>query len=625
MSSELAVPAALEMLARELRGEPSDDGIFLALRTLQVQGLTQGDLQVHVERIRAANEVEGGNPTVERNSLVALDMIEGLAVRSLAWDPAEIAAISLADLLDLESLTEGAKWAFLPNDLLPPRPSESLPQPVVDQVVNTALQQLRSFEARPNRADFHRVPKAGFTSRPAALLVAADRLYYEAMIQIIVSDINDSLSSNVHWPRERTNDLTQMEQKEGFRVAPHSWGSAYVVVTDLDSYYETVDHSLLATFLTTHLGASRRYRVAIESMLHATMGTQSGLPQGPPGSNLLATAYLLPVDQKLDGWGWMWARFADDYLIGADSVADGRRRLEQMETLLRELGLRLNVAKTRIMRGSTYLHGTSQRSARLEQRRSWILARTEARLLETEDEDEVEQALEAAGVDEETIWDVLYHRTTPLEDVIRQIREELMPSVAESYAAFFAEMAAELSSRELPDDMLMAESDLRECLLILASTDIPLSWDDIGTTLRWFPRTADVVAEYLYFRSEHQPKQVRQFIRAWLETHQTSDWAKAWIASTASRAPELVDPELARALSRVARDRSFGPLTREAALLGLNAAGKLSPKVWGAVFDDASPAVRSELGIVAAQDRSNRAWLNPPHALGLGQPTEEDK
>ena len=89
MSDELSVrPIALDLLRRQLESpDATADDILLPLRALQRIGLSNIDLQVHVERMRAVNDVTGDDPFFERNAVLALEMIEGLIPSyALRWD-----------------------------------------------------------------------------------------------------------------------------------------------------------------------------------------------------------------------------------------------------------------------------------------------------------------------------------------------------------------------------------------------------------------------------------------------------------------------------------------------------------------------------------------------------------
>jgi hypothetical protein len=621
MSRELAVPAALDVLTARIQEHAPPVDLLQILRTLQRHGVSQIDLQIHVERIRAMNDLTDEDPDLEETAGIALDIIAGHAGDfSLRWDPVELAKLFLPKVVDEEALRASVEFAFVPSDLLPPRPADNPPSQVVDILIERQLRMLESLEASPSQADFYRVPKVGFASRPAALLAPYDRLLYEALCYPTAQVLHMSLPSEVVWPRSRERPPPHDE----FANLPLEWGSDYIVKADLDSFYECVDHGLLTTFLSRHLHFRTSYLHALEAFLTAVMGTEDGLPQGQPASDVFSSAYLLPIDRRLSNEGWSFVRYADDYYFAASSVVEGRLRLEQFEALLRELGLRLNVTKTRIMRTETYRAGTSPKSPRVEALRKRVRAITEERLRETEDPEELEQVLSRVGVDQEVLWDLLYHHTVTLDEVLQGIGEELTPSLAESYAQYFDEVAATLKRGTLPEDMLSAEKDLIECLVFLASSTTVIPLESVQTALRWFPRLARYVATYLASTAAVQLNEVRQFLGSWLDPPADSDWVTSWLCQVAERVPELVGDQLQPILESTSRNPDVGLLTRSSAVRALAAGGSLSRETWMQLFSDATQAIRSEMLFAALADPEHYSWVPYQQALDSGPRRADD-
>ena len=81
-----ALGALLKMLAT---GEGIDGAPSLVDRLveLQNQGLSQDDMRVHVERLRAQNEVTTRDEQIEDRCMLALDLITGYHRNPLKWEP----------------------------------------------------------------------------------------------------------------------------------------------------------------------------------------------------------------------------------------------------------------------------------------------------------------------------------------------------------------------------------------------------------------------------------------------------------------------------------------------------------------------------------------------------------
>lgn len=81
-----ALGALLKMLAtgKDIDGEP---GLAGRLVELQQRGLSKTDMIVHVERLRAQNEVTTRDDEIEDRCMLALDLITGYHRDPLEWEP----------------------------------------------------------------------------------------------------------------------------------------------------------------------------------------------------------------------------------------------------------------------------------------------------------------------------------------------------------------------------------------------------------------------------------------------------------------------------------------------------------------------------------------------------------
>jgi hypothetical protein len=543
--------------------------------------------------MRAANDVTNNSSVVEKNAVLALEMIEGLLPEySLRWDSAAMAQIYLPKVLNPDTLKRGLATALKPSDLLPPRADVKLSPHQESEILKMVFSRLTRFEGEPKRADFYRVPKAGLTTRPAALLALEDRITWEGLAGQIAETLERELPATAIWPRPSAPEASY----SSFTIIPERWEGDYIVLADVESFYECVDHVLLATFIGSQLGAAASYTRALESFLDAIMAATTGIPQGPPASETFASAYLLTIDNILLKNRWVFARYADDYLIEADSVVDGRRKIEGLETLLRELGLRLNVSKTKVMRRGTYLDNLRKPSQRVEQLRAEIRRNTEVQLLENEESTEVDSFLRDAGVDDEVLWDLFYSHNTTLEEVIDEFREVLQPPLVEAYAQYFYETAVALLRREgLPEDRLTKEHDLSECLLVMASAGHKVNLSLVSETLKWFPNLAQHTAIYLKSIAQADPDSVRKLTIDWLSPVSDTDWVTAWLCNVPESHPEIIDSSLRAVMDSIVRSSNVGLLTRTGAARALAAGSMLDGDSFRQLFREATPAIRSEL------------------------------
>ena len=601
MTELVQFPQVLDSLAVLLKaGFAELDEVALPLRAMQRSGLTESDIRVHIERLRAANDASEGSEAFDENALIALDVVTGsIPGASLSWLPPDTARVHIPMALRAESIAAAVLPGFRASDLLPPRPGTELTSTDVSSLATRLTSELQENRWKPEQASTFRTPKTGFGSRPAALLAPRDRIVYEALGDVVAPSLNVKLPDSVVWPR----GSDQAPSYSDFAEAPTRWDSAYVILADIEAFYECVDHAILANTLESNFVLSRSYVKGLESFLDTVMGSTDGLPQGPGASETFASAYLISIDVALNAHGWPHARYADDILIAADSLLDGRTKLEELEEILRGYNLRLSGAKTRILHTDTYIAALSQPSKRAKALTAEIRSLLEAELLDLgadselspEESQRVEEILRSAGADDELLWDVLYHDRTSISEAIDRLREGLAPPLADAYARYFHGLTTRLRTRDLPDSFDSAEKNLKDCLLYMASGREKAEPLDLLAALRWLPRLTPDVAGYLIAVADSLSTQVTHFLTSVLGAKDDIDWVTAWLCHVIEAAPALISEELTGVLVMLATDRSVGQLTRAGAVRSLARARVLDADTYAYVLSTVEPAVRAEL------------------------------
>ena len=612
MSESVAIPSALDELDRRLRSSTDQAELIQVLRALQRLRLSEADLCVHIECLRATNDATEQNEDIEENCLLALDLVGGFTTGGLLWDAATMAPIFLSAVLDHAALDDGLAHAARPNDLLPRRPFDQLPQRVAAQLVEWVDRRLQDGGYSVEPADIYRVPKSAFTTRPAALLALPDRVALEALAGMISARLDDVLPDEVLWPRSRRGGHTDMANID-YRSRPLQWKSKYIVKADIADFYGSVDHAVLGLVTSTHLEMPRKYGQAVESLLTALMTIDRGLPQGVPASDLFASAFLLPIDSRLSELDAPYVRYADDYLFPASSIEEARSMLQRLEEDLRGMGLALNDDKTAIMRSFTYEKGLEDHARAMADLVRALQQSHEATLNQAQPNKWSKRLVEVLDDDGtawnsivDPLWDQMYFGDVTLDDVIEDLRDTIPPDAAEAHATLLGALVLELQSgRPVGSD---AESLGRRCLACLAASQTVVDLDDVESLLQWFPKLAPHASTYLHSIACQSQDDVSAFLVRLLDRPERTDWTSGWLCAAAQAEGFKLGGDLARRLEDAVEDGQEGMLARTAAMRALAVAGQLTERIWRRLAEDATPAVQSEMAFSALFEPEMYPW-----------------
>ncbi len=132
-------------------------------------------------------------------------------------------------------------------------------------------------------------------------------------------------------------------------------GYTWVVDADIQSYFDTIDHTLLRGEIEKEAADGRELELidaflqqGVVEDLH-TWEPETGTPQGAVISPLLANIFLQSIDEALVEAGYELVRHADDRVILCRTEAEARVALDLLGHQVEQRRLRLHPEKTRVV------------------------------------------------------------------------------------------------------------------------------------------------------------------------------------------------------------------------------------------------------------------------------------
>jgi len=455
--------------------------------------------------------------------------------------PCPVMAIrnEFSDALGLIDLRGSLAPASERNDLLPPRPDDNVGGNVGRRFLDRLIRAVDQGRYAPVPAAFVSVPKPGFTSRPAAVLMLEDRCLYYALVESLGERIEQVLPGRgaLLWPRAIPSEKRWHEFEHG----PYSVGTSHIVRADIAGFYESIPHEELADRLLASTGRGEIV-AALASLLTRVMGRPKGLPQGLATSDVLATVYLAPVDWAMLRSGWAYVRHGDDIRIPVDSYAEGRRAIQELEEELRGVGLMLNASKSYVLRRDTYEGQAMDVQAAVEEWRGRLRELIVGSVID-QGEGAIEEAFAELGLDDEVLWDAFYRGTADLQQVEAVLRDNVEPDSIDVAIRLLEETIDRAPGHRPPGQRTASERHangllskeafhgrLSSSLTVLAAGKSEAAIASASWVVGRFPDEVELVAQYLASAVGIDPSGVAAEIEKLLTSKlYVPGWTKAWL------------------------------------------------------------------------------------------------
>jgi Reverse transcriptase (RNA-dependent DNA polymerase) len=419
------------------------------------------------------------------------------------------------------------------------------------------------------------VPKPGLTSRPAALLTLTDRVVYEALVSLLRPSVSKYLIDDdvVLWPRE----MPTVKRWHEFEKSPLATEHRYVVQADVSGFYESIDHDQIEDDLVKASGDAVLSNV-LRSFLSRVMGTRRGIPQGLLASDSLATIYLQPVDATMVRDGFNYWRHGDDMIVAAESMSKARGAISSLEDELRQRGLLVNASKVAILTREQYEADLEGAETTMRAMQDEMFQQNVERV--SSDSQQLQEAMNDAGLNEQWGWDLFYHGEVSLEEVIEQLRPHLTPSDIEVAEQIFLRAFERAPGRINALSKEHFHLLISRSLIRLAASRSVVAIPHAASLLARFPEKTEIVSQYLQAVIKLQPQDVINEVENIIHSDLfTTPWQQAWLYRVLALASGRLQPKSIAALRDVSNTDGTHWLARVEAMKVLGRARKLDQQV----------------------------------------------
>ena len=220
----------------------------------------------------------------------------------------------------------------------------------------TLVEDVRAGRYRPAPLRKFTVAKADGRQRVLSALALRDKLLQKAAQIVLEPDAERRFHHDSYAYRPRRNvDMALTRARERIACGLH-----WLVDADIKSFFDSIPIKPLRRSLKGFVGDARLMAL-IDQWLdlgtsHASFfSTPRGIAQGAILSPMFCNLYLDAFDRAMDARKVPFVRFADDFLLFADSEKGARKALDYAGEVLRGLDLELHPDKTRVTRAGPHV------------------------------------------------------------------------------------------------------------------------------------------------------------------------------------------------------------------------------------------------------------------------------
>lgn len=196
------------------------------------------------------------------------------------------------------------------------------------------------------------IPKKSGGKRPLGIPVIEDRIVQQTLVNILSPKFEDGIFHKCSCGYRPNYGMEKVMQLILWNVEK---GRNYIFDCDIKGFFDNIPHKQLMRVVNKYV-ADGTVLDLIWKWLKAGymeegkyLESEKGTQQGGVISPLLANIYLNELDWELHKAGIYFVRYADDFLLFANSEEEIMRAGEVAKKVIDELGLEMSMEKTKIV------------------------------------------------------------------------------------------------------------------------------------------------------------------------------------------------------------------------------------------------------------------------------------